>query len=763
MTLTAHTDEIIRDGWGIPHIRAGSAAAALFGQGRACGLDRAWQIEFMRLRAEGRTAEAFGGYTLGWDRFARRAQIDRAARRVLAASSPRTRRLVGAYADGVNSTLAQATAVEFDALGHRPAPWQPWTPISVFIMHNILFGRFTTKLWRAHVCAALGPDGLSLFNFEGPDLASDAPAPPTPEFIDDVVARLARTPDSGEPVGAGAVPDSTVGGGLSGSNAWGVAAARSASGSPLIAGDPHRFLELPGVYLQSHLSCPDFDVAGFAFAGVPGLPHFCHNGSVAWGITNGMGDNQDLYLEELCRVDDAVAVRTPSGFDTAPTRHEEIAVRDADPVTVEIVDTPNGTVVFGGADEGFALSLRTPMLSDSDITFDAPLDLLYADTTTDVVAALCSWSEPVNRIVIGDADGTVTHHVIGAMPCRAAENYWLPVPGWEPRHRWDGYAQPDPGFDPTVDTYSVIANQRISNCLALQPVSTECVAPHRAHRIDELLRTTAPVSVDDCERISRDVRLDSAETILDVLDTLTGLSAGGAAVRDRLSGWDRQMAADSSDAYLFAEVRSRFVAALTRHPAFSALAQPHPFGPVFDPWFVPQPRMAAALDAVMRHAPAFGVDVAAVLRDAVESTGELIDDATALPSWSQVHTLAPVHGFDLVGATARHPELSRAVRPDPLPLAGDAECVFANAAAVGFGVHTCNLGSTARYVWDLDTRDHSRWIVPLGADGAPGTPHFQDQAPLWAVGGYVDVVTDWTRIRDTASSVHTFTFTEEIA
>ncbi|NEW30893.1 penicillin acylase family protein, partial [Nocardia cyriacigeorgica] len=88
---------------------------------------------------------------------------------------------------------------------------------------------------------------------------------------------------------------------------------RTATGAPLIAGDPHRFLELPGIYQQFHLACPEFDVVGFSFAGVPGVPHFCHSGTVAWGITNAMADYQNLYLERRSRSGAEVLAESADG------------------------------------------------------------------------------------------------------------------------------------------------------------------------------------------------------------------------------------------------------------------------------------------------------------------------------------------------------------------------------------------------------------------------------------------------------------------
>lgn len=752
------TIEIIRDAWHIPHIQAATAADVVFGQGYACGIDRAWQIEFLRLRAEGRTAEIFGSDTVEWDVFARRSGMNRAARRIYTRSSPRTRELLSAYVDGINASLDTATAIEFDELEHRPTQWQPWTPIAVFIMHHILFGRFTTKLWRAHAVRSLGIDALRMFDTEAFYAHAEQPAhadptvPPLPDegFLQRLLTYL---PDAGS---AHASPaDLPHGDAPSGSNAWGVAATRTATGAPIIAGDPHRFLELPGIYQQFHLATTEFDVVGFAFAGVPGVPHFAHAGTVAWGITNAMGDYQDVYIEDLTRDGEHVHARTPDGYAPADVHTEMIEIRDGASQPVEIISTDNGAVIIGGPDDGYAMSVRSPMLSDPDITFDAPLDLLFATSVSDVEEALANWSEPVNRIVIAGADGKLSCHVAGSMPARAAENYWLPVPGWESRHRWQGYATPsvsDAEFDGSVDDHAVIANQRIAGVQPLQPITTECVAPLRSARIDDLLSGDPAVTGDACERIHRDVRNEGARVFVELLESSTDLPADAAALRDRLCTWDMTMHADSTDAYLFAEFRSTLVAALTEEPILSGLRQPHGYSHIFDPWFAPQPRIAAAADSFLAVLRDLGVDLDVYVRNALVTVSTALAARDPETPWGAVHVLAPIHGFDLVGATAKHPEMSRRVRPIPHALGGDAECVQANASAVGL-THACSLGSAARYVWDLADRDAGGWVVPLGVSGHPDSPAFEDQAPAWARGALVDIISEWNILRDNAPQI----------
>ena len=84
-----------------------------------------------------------------------------------------------------------------------------------------------------------------------------------------------------------------------GSNAWSISGERTASGLPLVAGDSHRALDTPSVYYQIHLSCPEFSVIGHSVPGMPGALHFCHNEHVAWGMTYGSADTQDLFIEQF--------------------------------------------------------------------------------------------------------------------------------------------------------------------------------------------------------------------------------------------------------------------------------------------------------------------------------------------------------------------------------------------------------------------------------------------------------------------------------
>ncbi|MFF7498810.1 penicillin acylase family protein [Streptomyces lavendulae] len=721
-SVTTEAYEVYRDSWGIPHLRASDALRLSYAQGRVTAVDRAWQLEVERHRAQGSSASFLGPDCVTWDRFARQARLDDTARRCHEALDPDTAAWVRAYVDGVNAGLAEGAARDdrFARTGHTPTPWEPWVPLSIWIGTHILFAGFATKLWRERVARALGPGAATLFATDGP--------------------------------------------GTAGSNGWLVPRERTATGAAIIAGDPHRFIEDPGVYQQIRLACPEFDVLGLAVPGVPGLGHFGHTGGVAWAITNAMADYQDLYVERLRNTADGDGVEAlgPDGTWEPVTRHTEtVTVAGGPDVEVEVLETRRGPVIIRPADEDApdlvdaedaedaedteyapaatgaptdapntaaapdapqTLSLRYPPRVRADLGFAALPALLRARTVADVDRALDGWAEPVNVVHAADTEGGLLHRVAGAVPLRDPANRLRPVPAWEPRHAWQGWtaapAEPVQGF-------AVMANARG----IASPLGVEFAPPHRANRIRALLSGSTDWTPGAMADVHRDTHLASAEPLLALLPALDSLSPAAEKLRARLLAWDRHMEADSTDATVFSALRTATVRRLAADPVFAGLAGA-PAGPdVFHPWLYLVPRVGYALEGLLTTTLLPALDRAAHVRAALEETA-----AADLPDtpWSEVHVLAPWQAV-----------------PDPQAqwpgLGGDHDCVNATSSVPGFTDRTAR-ASAARYVWDLADRENSLWAVPLGADGVTGSPHHRDQLPLWADCALVPVVTDWTRL-----------------
>ncbi|MDT9691693.1 penicillin acylase family protein [Streptomyces sp. P9(2023)] len=541
--------EVYRDDWGIPHLRGADPDELAFAQGRVTAVDRGWQLEVERHRAQGTTAAFLGEGELGWDTFVRQARLADTARRCFDRLDARTARWVRAYVDGVNAGLPEgaARADQFARVGLAPGRWEPWTPLAVWLTTHILFAGFPAKLWREEVARRLGEEWTELF-------ATDLPM-------------------------------------TSGSNGWLVSGARTASGSAIIAGDPHRFIEAPGVYQQIRLACPEYDVLGLAVPGIPGLAHFGHTGGVAWAITNAMADYQDLYRERLRRTaEGGVEALGPDGWRAASVHREVVEVAGAASVEIEVIETERGPVIIGlegaggaspdagggvpgevpggaaagdaagaapgevpggaaagdaagavpdaggGVPEaarggsgagasgaGFvddaeglgsweAISLRYPPRVTGELGFGVLPELLAARTVADVDRAVDRWAEPVNVVHAADVDGGLLHRVAGYVPVRDHANSVRVVPAWEAAHAWqDGAAKPTPRA--AVEGHAVMANAR---GLAA-PLGIEFAPPHRAARIDALLAASTAWTPEAMTDVHTDTDNPSAARLLEAV------------------------------------------------------------------------------------------------------------------------------------------------------------------------------------------------------------------------------------------------------
>ncbi|WP_017200115.1 penicillin acylase family protein [Arthrobacter sp. M2012083] len=681
-----------RDEWGIPHLWAGSADELAFLQGMNVATDRSWQIELERWRSEGRAAEVLGADVVVWDRFARQARLDDTARRCFENLDAATQRWCGHYVAGVNQALADGRrgGPEFEESGSLPEPWHPWTPLGVFLVHHILFSTFPNKLFRAHVARTLGDDAVSLFSIEAPV--------------------------------------------WSGSNAWAAHGSATTSGLPMIAGDPHRLMELPGVYQQIRLACPEFDAIGFAFPGVPGLPHFAHTGSTAWAITNAMADYQDLFIEELRRVSDftgeRIEARGAEGWEPVVVSSETIRVRDGEAVSVEIIETDRGPVISETPDGG-ALSLRFPAGVEGRLGFDALLPLLRSRNVSEVEAAFDAWVEPVNSVVAADVHGSVRHFLAGLVPQRNPANRRLPALAFSARHTWDGQYVILPRTE--VQQFAVSANDRAAG--GGDQVAMEFAPAHRARRIRELLELApGPLSVDVMQAIHTDTLLGPWPLFRSLLSGLDAgdLSKEAKELRLLLLDWDSLMEAGSHRAAVFAAWRGALVQRLARHSALAPLNEPTGYSPLFGPWLSVASRIGFALETLLIRGSELGISVgveaAAALEDAALEESMLNGAA-----WGDRHKLLPVHVLP-------GPLASSAPTAD---LSGDTGCVLCTESLPGVDDRSFR-GPVARYVWDLADRQNSRWIAPFGASGVPGHKHFADQLPLWTAGELAPVVTDWS-------------------
>lgn len=718
---------IIRDVDGIAHVRAPSLRAAFEAQGYAAAEDRMWQMELDRRRATGRLAEAVGPAATATDAFHRRMGLVAQAQRSVEALHGESRVVLDAYASGVNRWLATRPRMppELEVLGIVPEPWEAWHSIALHEVRHLGMGTYETKVWRSRLIDRLGAEAVARLWPPTTEVFVDPAAPEAP-----VPTEVRSAMDLAEDLLARFSLQDLGGSGADGSNNLAIGPARTATGRPILAGDPHRAIDLPNVYWQNHLTCSDpadgFDVIGLSFPGVPGFPHFGHNRDVAWCITHGMADDQDLFVLDLRRTADGVEYRHDGGWRTATIRVEQIAVAGASPIEVECVSTHVGPVVAGherGTD-WTAIALRWTATAAPDTTFDSLLPMVRARSVDDLDRAFERWVVPVNNVLAADTSGAIAYRLRGRVALRPDSHGWTVVDGADPSAVWEEFLadaalarwrDPEQGF-------LVTSNNRVA---AGGPyLSHDWAHPTRARRLTERLGGRDGWDVDDVGALLGDTHSGVSAALADRLRALRPADDHDVSALELLDGWDHHMDAGSAAAALCGTVRAELVDLLCRELDLTEDALPGVPGPSRHQtmrfanarlaWWIDD------LDLVSDEA------LGAALRLAVRRLELAQGSEPAAWRWGSAHLAGWAHPL-----VALRPDLAdELVVPPPVGLGGDNECVWATSTAPPST--TASNAQVARYVFDVGDWDRSGWIVPHGVSGDSRSPHHLDQLDDWA-------------------------------
>lgn len=739
--------DVWRDPEGVPHARAGSVHDAFFAQGFVHAQDRLWHMEYDRRRASGRWAELAGPAAVAQDALARRLGLGRSARVDYDGASAETRAMLDAFAAGVNAFLdaTRAWPAEFQLLGTRPERWAPWDSLAVFKIRHVEMGPWQLKIWRARLARQLGPR-LAAHLLPGPASSPMLILPPGAEHDGPAPSLL-------EALRGSEVILSSLPAWLGGSNNWALSGGRTASGRPLLAGDPHRPLDTPNCYYQNHIACPDFDAIGLSFPGVPGMSHFGHNRQVAWCVTHAMADYQDVFVERFDPTD-PTRYEFRGEWRQAEVRRETIQVRGGRPVDVQVTVTHHGPVVLGEPAKSHALALRYTGTAELNRTFDAVVPMLRAASAGELEEAMRPWVEPGNNLVFADVHGTIGYRDRGRLPVRARENGWLPVAGWDGAHEWTGTIpfEEMPAFRDPAEGWIATANARIVGADYPHYLGLDYAPDFRTRRIVARLQDLRGATAADMAAIHADRASIPARRLVELLARIDALDAGSRAAIETLRSWDGAMDADSAAPTIYAAFRVRLLQDVLR-PVL---------GPLAADAFARAPGAGVAHVARLRGRLAewirgddrtllpagddWGSAMARALARAVATLRETLGPDPAAWTWGRVHVARPAHPL-----SASFPDWAALLDPPPVPVGGDGDTVQAAdfVPAAGFDL---SLTSVARYVFDLGDWERSAWIVPLGASGHPGSAHYADQTADWAAVRLRPMRYDWARVSAEAES-----------
>ena len=564
-----------RNPLGMPLIETTTFHDALFTLGYVHAADRLSQMVGMRLLAEGRLAEMNGPGMLEIDRFMRTVNLKAEAEVLYKNASPRIKKFFEVYARGVNAYLFRyqdRLPMDLAESGYRPAYWKPEDSVLLFCLLNFgLSVNLQEEIAALKLADKVGADKLAW-------LLPSYPDEPLPF---EEAEKLRGLSLGGQIPGLAAVNDAAgqVAAlnmlGVAASNNWAIAPQNSRSGRSLLANDTHLPLSMPSVWNFVHIRSPKFQAAGVSIAGVPAVVAG-FNGKLAWGMTMVMGDNQDLFLEQLKREGGRLYYMADGKWQPARERQETFFIKGQRPIRETIWETRHGPLLNSALGErksplqplplrsGYGLALRN-IQAEADRSIDAFFDLSRAQSVEQAFEATREVRAMALNMVFADAQH-IGWQVTGRYPNRKQGTGLVPSPGWNGAYDWDGYADPmlHPYDQDPLQGWLGTANHRtVPRGYGMQ-LSNSWFYPERAERIAQLAgsgkhdqKSMIAMQYDQTTPFAGKLQamLDAPSMAAPLKQAIAALPAPERTKAEeaykRLMAFDGRMAATSADAALY--------------------------------------------------------------------------------------------------------------------------------------------------------------------------------------------------------------------
>jgi penicillin amidase len=725
---------IHRDRRGVPHVEARSMEDAAFAMGWVHAQDRGWQMEFNRRVASGRVAEFAGDEGLPADRFMRRLGLTRVAEEEVAQLGAEPRRMLEAYARGVNAVWqsGRPLPLEMTLLRIKPEPWKP--------AHSLLLGKLLNlglalnmdnELRRFELLRRLGPEKAALLDFVYVDTH--------PTILTDT-ARVAGA-NGGDAVelfreAARWIPAGTAG---AASNNWVVDGTMTATGRPMLCNDPHLPPSAPSIWYQAHITAgDDFETTGVTLAGLP-FPLIGHNRRVAWGYTNSFADVQDLVIEELSGREGR-KYRTEAGMADSVVRHERIKVKGRpEDVVEEVVVTRHGPLIDRYEDRAAGvwrgLALQWTALKPGRAA-DAVLDMQRASDWRSFKQAFANLDGPSQNAVYADVDGHIGYLLTGHVPVRRRAASVLPVPGWTGDALWKGVLGIDdvPQVLDPAEHFVITANNRVVGSDFPHHIGDDYMNGYRALRIRELLAGRTGLNMSDMAKTQLDITCPPAREVAELLREVSCEQPLAEEARANLARWDGVLDPASAEACVY----EAFMGRLTQHALeplcgehwkLAAGEMPHPvFGVAGNLVGGVTPHLLRRWhDGDTSWFPA-GVTWQQVAARAMEDAVADLRRSAGRPRkwrWGKLHSLPIEH------VLGRKRPLNLLFNAGSVEVGGDTDTVLQTAYISGQPYRTRGWSPSWRQIIDVGNWDACTGIHFPGQSGHPGSRNYRDMVGDW--------------------------------
>ncbi len=728
--LNADT-EVLYDDYGIPHIYADNNPDAFHTLGYIHAKDRLWQMEVLRRIAPGRLSEIFGASTLGTDKFFRHMQLSQTTERAVehyeATVSADAKAVVESYLAGINEYVKNgATPIEYQILGIEK------TPFDIYDVHNVM-GYMAFSFAMAHktepvvsyIASELGEDYLAALDIHVDTSTTQIQSYVAPDLTEALSMSIPKAMDG--------LPHPP----LIGSNSWVISGDRTASGEVIFSNDPHIGFSQPAVWYEAHIETPELSLYGNYLAGYP-LAQVGHTRHFSVGLTMYENDDIDFYKE---RTDPAHPDQYYHNgeWKDIETEMSTIKVKGGENIELKLRSTIHGPVM---SDETKGLNSEelismwwTYQHRDVDL-IRATYQISTAKNMQDVQAAASLIAAPGLNVMYGDVEGNIAWWASAHRPIRPDHvNSKLilrgtgedDVLGFYPFAENPMAINPPWGYVYSANNQSAREDQ--------QNYPGYYLPEDRAERIVEILESDDQWTVDKTKEMLLDEKNpNSAKIAHHISDILATANVNDEGVKS-LANWDGSYDDESPAPIIYIKMTLQLMKEMLIDELgiekYKMLKETHlikrSFYSLFTdgdhPWWdnVETSDKESQTDIIL----------SAYQKSMSELESQLGNDLSSW-RWSSVHTLE--HGH----ALGQNETLRPYFNVGPFEITSSNEVInnmlFQLDDDGSYEVHG---GPSCRRIVDFaDVKGNSWSILPTGQSGRIMSPHYKDQAEMYAKGQY---------------------------
>ena len=555
--------DILFDDRMIPHIFAKNDHDVYYAQGYVTAMHRLWQMDFQTRFAAGRIAEVVGKKAIEVDRYQRRMGMVYGAENSLKGmmEDPKAREMILAYTEGINDYIHSLSSanlpLEYKLLDFKPENWTPIKCALLLKQMSAVLAMGSDEFYMTNILKKFGPaitkDLFPDYPFkESPIIPvgtkwdfKPLPIPPTPAGYTEMLTGNVKTQQKIEGIG---------------SNNWAVSGAKTQSGYPILANDPHLDLTLPSIWYQIQLHAPGLNSYGVSLPGAPGII-IGFNKDIAWGVTNVAADVLDFYQIKFKDNAHKKYWYNNSWKNTTP-RFEKIKIRgEADKIDT-VFYTHQGPVVYfqkpiyskaNNVPIGNALRWIAHDKSNELMTF---YYLNRGKNYADYRKALTYYTAPAQNFIFASAANDIAITPNGKFPLKWKEQGKFILDGSDPGNDWQGWipAAQNPTVKNPPRNFVSSANQSSTDQTYPYYINWEFSPYERGQRINDRLTAMTKINVDSMRNLQSDTYSITAADLLPLILPMLNINQLNASQKEAfnyITKWNKYFEAKEVAASVF--------------------------------------------------------------------------------------------------------------------------------------------------------------------------------------------------------------------